>query len=157
MLLLGGLLGMDGLHVPLCAGVTPLHVAPPSLLVHWVELVHALHVHVPPVHGTLLESTHSSPPPQSVLDLQLLVHVPCVMPPQLCEPPHCVLLEQLEAVQTPLLQTPLAHCELAVQTQTLLVQLPPPHWLFLVHAFMPHVPSWAPWQVYDVLAQSLAE
>ncbi len=152
MLLLGGLLGIEGLHVPYVAGTTPPHVEPPSLLEHCVEVVHPVHVHVPPLQMLWFESTQSSPPPQSVLVWHDLVHVPVVPPLQASEPPH--VPEHVVALQTPPLQTPLAHCEFAVHWQTLPTQLPPPHWLFFVHAFMPHVPSVEPWHVYDVFAQS---
>ena len=145
MLLFGAFDGMAGLHEPYVVGPTPPHVEPPSLLEHWFELRQPVHVHAPPLQMLWLESTQSSPPPQLLFVVQALVQVPCVFPAQLSAPPHVEL--QDVALHTPLLQTPLAHCELLVHTQTLLVQLPPPHWLFLVQAFMPHVPSVAPLHV----------
>ncbi len=151
MLLLGGLLGIDGPHVPFCAGPTLLQDAGLSLLVHCVEDVQPVHVHGPPLHALWLESTQSSPPPQSLFWRHAFEHEPVVPPLHDSAPPH---VPQLVALQTPLLHTPLAHCEFAVHTHTLFVQVPPPHWLFFVHAFMPHVPSVAPWHVYDVFAQS---
>ena len=142
MLLKGGLLGMDGLHVPYVAGLTPLHVEPPSLLEHCVDDVQPVHAHVPPLQRLWFESTQSSPPPQSVLVWHDLLHVPFVPPLHTSDPLH--VPEHVVGLQTPLLQTPLSHCEFEVQTQTLLTQLPPPHWNFFVHAFIPHVPSAAP-------------
>ena len=152
MLLLGALFGIAGLHVPYVTGPTPPHVEPPILLEHWFELRQPVQVHVPPLQILWFESTQSSPPPQSLAVWHDRVHVPVVPPLHASAPPHVPL--HVVALHTPAEHTPLSHWLLLVHTQTLFVQLPPPHWFFFVHAFMPHVPSVEPEHVYDVFAQS---